>query len=220
MVIMEEKVMKIYDSNGKLILKVQMSNNRTFKIELDIMEHRCLATSEKRGEWLWHYRLGHLTCRDLSLMEKYRMVSGLPSIKLPSEVCEECVQAKQHRNIFSKDAERKTSELLEVVYFDVCGPKQVNSIGGDRYFVTFLDNHSRKLWTCLINKKREVFEVLKGLSPMQSGCKLKTLRTDGSGEYKPMSLLHCLRGKTLYMILFHLIHLSQMVLLREIIELL
>jgi hypothetical protein len=160
-VIKEEKVMKIYDSNGKLILKVQMSNNRTFKIELDIMEHRCLATSEKRGEWLWHYRLGHLNCRDLSLMEKYRMVSGLPSIKLPSEVCEECVQAKQHRNIFSKDAERKTSELLEVVYFDVCGPKQVNSIGGDRYFVTFLDNHSRKLWTCLINKKREVFEVFK-----------------------------------------------------------
>jgi hypothetical protein len=103
-VIKEEKVMKIYDSNGKLILKVQMSNNRTFKIELDIMEHRCFAPSEKRGEWLLNYRLGHLNFRDLSLMEKKRMVSGLPSIKLPSKVCEECVQARQHRNILSKDA--------------------------------------------------------------------------------------------------------------------
>jgi hypothetical protein len=89
------------------------------------------------------------------------MVSGLPSIKLPSEVCEECVQAKQHRSSFSKDSERKTTELLEVVYSDVCGPMQVDSTGGNRYFVTFIDSHSRRLWTYLIHKKSEVFEAFK-----------------------------------------------------------
>jgi transposase InsO family protein len=185
-VVIEDKMMKLYDSNGKLILKVQMSSNRTFKIELDIMEHRCLDTSENRSEWLWHYRLGHLNFRDLNQMQRKRMVLGLPDIKVPSEVCEECVQAKQPKSSFSKDAERRTKDLLEVVYSDVCGPLQVNSLGGNKYFVTFIDNHSRKLWTYLINKKSEVLEVFKrfkSLVERQSGFKIKVLRTDGGGEY-------------------------------------
>ncbi|GAU30308.1 hypothetical protein TSUD_385290 [Trifolium subterraneum] len=152
----------------------------------DIMEHRCLATSENRSEWLWHYRLGHLNFRDLNQMQRKRMVSGLPDIKVSYEVCEECVQAKQPKSSFSKDAERRTKDLLEIVYSDVCGPLQVNSLGGNKYFVTFIDNHSRKLWTYLINKKSEVLEVFKrfkSLVERQSGFKIKVLRTDGGGEY-------------------------------------
>ena len=34
-------------------------------------------------------------------------------------MCEECVQAKQHRNSFSKDAGSKTKAILEVVYVEV-----------------------------------------------------------------------------------------------------
>jgi hypothetical protein len=49
-VVIEEKVMKIFYSSGRSILKVQMSSNITFKIELDIMEHKCLATAVNRDE--------------------------------------------------------------------------------------------------------------------------------------------------------------------------
>jgi 5'-3' exoribonuclease 2 len=69
------------------------------------------------------------------------------------------VQAKQHRNNFNKNVDRRTNELLEVVYSDVCGPLQVSSIGGNRYSVTFIDDYSRKLWTYVINKKSDVLEV-------------------------------------------------------------
>ena len=122
-----------------------MDANRTFKIELKVMEHKFLATTASRDEWLWHYRLGHLNFRDLDAFQKHGMVIGLPKINFPIELCEECVQGKQHKNNFSKDVGHKTKEQLEVVYSDVCGPRQVDSYGGNRYFVTFIDDFSRKL---------------------------------------------------------------------------
>ena len=81
------------------------------------------------------------------------MVSELLEIDIPNKVCEECVQAKQHKNNFSKDAESKSKNILEVIYSDVCEPIQVDSYGGNKYFVTFIDDFSRKLWTYLIKNK-------------------------------------------------------------------
>lgn len=78
---------------------------------------------------------------------------------MPTDVCEECVQGKQHRGNFRKDAGCKTKCHLEVVYSDVCGPMQVDSIEGNRYLVTFIDDFSRKLWSYLI-KKRGVGSIL------------------------------------------------------------
>ena len=62
----------------------------------------------------------------------------------------------------------------------------MDSIGGNKYFVTFIDDFSRKLWSYLIKKKSEVIEVFskfKFMVERQSGRKIKILRTDGGGEY-------------------------------------
>lgn len=66
------------------------------------------------------------------------------------------------------------------------GLMQVNFIGGNKYFVIFIDDHSRKLQTCLIKRKDEVFEVFKKFKSMvkrQKDHKFKVLKTDGGGEY-------------------------------------
>ena len=58
-------------------------------------------------------------------------------------------------------------------------------MGGNKYFVTFIDDYSRKLWTYLIKKKSEVIEVFakfKSMVKRQNGRKLKVLRTDGGEE--------------------------------------
>ena len=62
---MENKVLRVFDRKGILILRAPMDANRTFKIELKLMEHKCLSTTASRDEWLWHYHLGHLNFRDL-----------------------------------------------------------------------------------------------------------------------------------------------------------
>ncbi|GAU50018.1 hypothetical protein TSUD_331710 [Trifolium subterraneum] len=185
-IVIEDRMMKLMDSNRKLVLKAPMSRNRTFKIELNVMNHMCLATAIERNDWTWHYRFGHLNFRDLNMMSNKSMVSGLPKIQVPNEVCEDCVQSKQHRDSFNKDVKSRTKSVLEVIYSDVCGPMQVDSNGGNRYFVSFVDDHSRKLWTYLIKRKSEVFDVFKKFKAMaekQSDHKLKVLKTDGGGEY-------------------------------------
>ncbi|XP_050887204.1 uncharacterized protein LOC127092382 [Lathyrus oleraceus] len=51
-VIIEDRIMKVIDLRNRLILKTHMSHNRTFRIELDVLEHKCLATAASRDEWL------------------------------------------------------------------------------------------------------------------------------------------------------------------------
>ena len=43
--------------------------------------------------------------------------------------CDYCLLGKQHRVSFRRKSTKK-SEILELVYFDVCGPIEVESLGG------------------------------------------------------------------------------------------
>lgn len=97
-------MMRVLEPNDKLILKVPMSQNKTFSIEFNVLEYKFLETTTSRDEWPWHYRLDHLNFDEISKLKRKNMVSSFPKIDIPSEVCEECVQIKQHKNSFSKDA--------------------------------------------------------------------------------------------------------------------
>ena len=70
----KDKMMRVLNSNGRLILMAQMSHNRTFKIELNVMEHKCLAIAANRYEWIWHYKLGHLNFKDIRDLKRRNMV--------------------------------------------------------------------------------------------------------------------------------------------------
>ncbi|CAL8115629.1 unnamed protein product [Prunus armeniaca] len=85
--------------------------------------------------------------------------------------CEGCVPGKQHREPFDKEKAWRANYPLELVHTDLCGPMQNESIGGNRYFITFIDDFSRMCW------KFKVFVEL------QSGFSLKKLRSDRGGEY-------------------------------------
>lgn len=99
-----------------------MSQNITFKIELDVMDHKSLETVASRDEWLWNYGLGHINLKDIRNLKRRNMVSGLPEIDIPNKVCEECVRVKQHKNNFNKDAGSKLKATVEIIYSYVCGP--------------------------------------------------------------------------------------------------
>jgi len=95
MIVMKNKVMSVIYKKGNLVLKAPMSKNRTFKIDLDVMEHKCLIISSSRDEIIWHYRFGHLNFKDLNQMQRHMMVTDLPEIQIPDEICEDCLQSKQ-----------------------------------------------------------------------------------------------------------------------------
>ena len=91
-----------------------------------MIEHKCLATASSMDEWIWPYRLVHPNFEDIRALKRRNMVPGLPEIDIPNEMCEECVQVKQHKNNSSKDAGSKSKEILEIIYSNVCGPIQVD----------------------------------------------------------------------------------------------
>jgi hypothetical protein len=55
----------------------------------------------------------------------------------------------------------RASQLLEIVHIDVCGPMGTTSHGGARYFLTFIDDFSRKIHVYLLKAKGEAFEKFK-----------------------------------------------------------
>ncbi|CAL9021276.1 unnamed protein product [Prunus brigantina] len=59
--------------------------------------------------------------------------------------CTHCLAGKQHKASFQHGHAQRKPNVLDVVYSDVCGPMTTSTLGGARYFVTFIDDHSRKL---------------------------------------------------------------------------
>ena len=99
--------------------------------------------------------------------------------------CNHCLFGKQHRVSFNFTSTKK-SELLSLVYSDVCGPLEVNSLGGNKYFLTFIDDASRKVWVYFLKSKDQVLDYFKMFHAMverETGKKLKCLRIDNGGEY-------------------------------------
>ena len=70
--------------------------------------------------------------------------------------CDHYLVRKQHRTSFSSRFKNKL-EKLELIYFGVYGPMDVETLGGNRYFVTFIDDAIRKAWIYLLRSNDKVF---------------------------------------------------------------
>jgi transposase InsO family protein len=114
------------------------------------------------------------------------MVKGLPDLNELEGKCEDCLTGKQHRETIPKQANWRANQKLELIHSDVCGPINPQSNGGNRYFITFTDDFSRKTWVYFLQDKSSVFEVFKRFKMLvenESGCLIQCLRTDRGGEF-------------------------------------
>ncbi|CAH9062481.1 unnamed protein product [Cuscuta epithymum] len=142
-----------------------------------------LNIAEEITQNLWHLRLGHIGEKGLTTLMKKNLINIDKNVALSP--CSHCLFGKQHRVSFNSTS-TKRSELLSLVHSDVCGPFEVESIGGSRYFLTFIDDASRKVWVYFLITKDQVFECFKTfhvLVERETGKKLKCLRSDNGGEY-------------------------------------
>jgi len=86
---------------------------------------------------------------------------------------------------FSKRGER-TSNLLDLIHSDVCGPMSTCAINGCSYFITFTDDFSRYDYVYLIRHKFESLDEFKEFKTEvenQLNKSIKALRLDRRGEY-------------------------------------
>ena len=155
--------------------------------------------SNEHLEDLWHQRFGHLSRNNLRLLRDQKLVSGMDfqSVK-ELEFCESCAHGKQKRASFPKGQATRASEILEIVHSDVCGPMQGNSLGGSRYFVTFIDDKSRFTAVYFMKTKDQVLEKFKEYEVMVTSMtekKIKILRSDNGGEYTSKEFYNYLKEK-------------------------
>jgi hypothetical protein len=108
---------------------------------------------------LWHRRLAHINYKVLPYICK--AVTSLPELKGDHEgVCNGCAQGKNIKNPFPK-RDNKAERVLELIHSDVCGPMPLSSISGYVYYVSFIDDYSRKTWIYFLKSKDEVFSKFK-----------------------------------------------------------
>lgn len=65
-------------------------------------------------------------------------------------------------------------------------PAPVNSLGGGRYYMSIIDDYTRKAWVYILKEKSESFSVFKNWCKeveTKKSCSLKCLRTDNGLEY-------------------------------------
>ncbi|KAJ9535047.1 hypothetical protein OSB04_un001882 [Centaurea solstitialis] len=108
------------DIYGRLLIKVPRSENRLYKIQLKVGKPHCLQGEIDDESWLWHTRLGHINFGAVNMMHK--LANGVPVLKHKDQVCEVCVIGKQHKHTFPKKTDYKSTNILEVLHGDICGP--------------------------------------------------------------------------------------------------
>ena len=174
--------------DGKLLGMGSLAN-KLYQLDCEpvTMEHASVAEQQPNDVDLWHQRLGHLSGQRLAAISRNETVTG---INIPNTAklsfCEGCVEGKMHRQPFKPVGEIRSSRKLQLIHSDVCGPMQTESIGGHKYFVTFIDDYSRCCAVYYLKRKSEVFEKFKEFEVSavnECGQKIGTLRTDNGGEF-------------------------------------
>ncbi|CAM8938448.1 unnamed protein product [Rhodiola kirilowii] len=130
----------------------------------------------------WHLRLGHMSQKGLECLNKQGILAEKVT-QLP--FCEPCVLAKQHRLKFTIGV-HSSKTILEYLHADLWGPESNETHGGNKYFLSIVDDYSRRVWTFLLKTKDEAFTKFKDwklLEENQTGKKVKALRTDNGLEF-------------------------------------
>jgi len=163
-----------------------MTTNCMFPLHIQDDVQKCLSTKVQDSTWLWHLRYGHLSFKGLKTLHEKNMVEGLPKINCPTEMCEDCIVGKQHRDSFPQGKAWRAEQILQLVHSDICGPINPTSNGNKRYFITFIDDYSRKTWVYFLQDKSEAFIIFKSFKARvekEFGKYIQTFRTDRGGEF-------------------------------------
>lgn len=193
-------VRAIFDNNGcKLVYGntvVAVADKVSDMYWLRVAQDRVMKSESrehtKNCQHTWHRRLGHRSPDVLGEMKRNDLVTGLNVVDCGIRcTCECCIEGKMARPSFPQVAEKTSTQVLDIIHSDVCGPMEETSPGGCRYYMTLIDDHSRYTYVYFLRKKSEVEEKIREyvrLVENQFGRKPRIIRSDQGGEFSGMSL--------------------------------
>ena len=138
-------VIKGYMSNGMWKLNVMT----LVKSEMNKASY---SADILKSSNLWHGRLGHVNYDALSRLIN---LNHILTFQIDAKhKCETCVEEKLTRSSF-QSVQRHT-EPLDLIHRDICDLKIVQTRGGKKYFITFVDDNTKYYYVYLLKSKDEV----------------------------------------------------------------
>lgn len=128
--------------------------------------------------------MNNSTIEKLAIHNKVR---GLNNTKLDKRDCDAYSIGKSTKSACKKIKGRQSNDICDLIHsLYLCGPMPVKSLSGNRYFITFIDDFSRKTTVICIKSKEEVIDCVKKYITRierEKGRKVKRFRTDNRLEY-------------------------------------
>ena len=143
-------------TKGNLVIAKGKKDTSLYIIKAKLCRGEVNATRKEVSTELWHKRLGHMSEKGLRILSKNEVLPGMKGT--PLQTCVDCIMRKQHRVAFRSLAPSRKENILDLIHTDVC-TMSCKSLGGAHYFVTFIDDHSRKVWTFALRTRDQVHEV-------------------------------------------------------------
>ncbi|XP_074346456.1 uncharacterized protein LOC141685242 [Apium graveolens] len=128
---------------------------------------------EKSKKNVWYLDSGasnHMTGHNELFTEIDDTISGEVTFGDLSKISvkgKACVNGKQHQQSFPVGKSWRAKRPLEIVHTDIAGPFDISSLGGNRYYLTFIDNFSRKSWVYIIKEKSEALDKFKEFKALE-----------------------------------------------------
>jgi hypothetical protein len=127
------------DGLFKLSLDPNFENNY-LSLHTDIGIKRSLV--DENSAWQWHKRLRHISIERIKRLVSDGVLQNLDFTNFGT--CVDCIKEKQ--TIKTTKGGRRSYEILEIIHTDICGPFLTPYLNSSRYFVSFIDDHTRYMY--------------------------------------------------------------------------
>ena len=111
-------------------------------------------------------------------LSKDNLILEVKNVQL--EKCTDCLVGKQNKTSFQMRPPMRRKAPLELLHTDLC-QVDMKSHARSQYFVTFIEDHTMKLWVSMLKTKDQVLTVFKEFHARverETGQKLKVVRAD------------------------------------------
>jgi transposase InsO family protein len=155
----------VIDDTGKVLMKGATSKDNycLWVPQESEKPSTCLSSKEEEVK-LRHQKLGHLNLSGMKKAISVEAIKGLPKSKIDVDnICGECQIGKQTRISHPRLQHQVTSKALELLYMDLMGPMQMESLGGKRYAYVVVDDFTRFIWINFIKEKSDTFDIFRSL---------------------------------------------------------
>ena len=159
-----------------------------YVLQIENEKEQCNVSKHQPITWMeWHERWGHISFTTLKRIRDSGMVDGFQVDGDPEELtCEACIAAKQTRRPFPQKSEPSTERPGELTHTDVWGPARSPTPTGMKYFVTFIDDYTRRGCVKFLRQKNEASDkLMEHLTwiERQTSYVPKRVRMDNGTEY-------------------------------------